>query len=188
MSLLADHQILNLVKIKELTSQKKYAEQHISSGVSSYGFDARLGNKIQIFTKGKDVIIDPLNPNFKFVEQWAYKDKDQKFILPPHSFALGYTEEYFSIPRDITAICMGKSTYARCGLFVNVTPLESEWEGQVTLELYNSTPNPVLLYPEQGICQFLFIKGNEPCSLSYADKKGKYQFQEGITHPRSGLK
>lgn len=188
MGLLSDSQIRALISKGSILNSAQaieYKKQPISTGISSYGYDAALGNTLQVFLPSKG-LIDPLEPEFQIAEQSASSLKNEHFILPPHSFALGYTQETFHVPRDVTAICMGKSTYARCGIFVNVTPLESEWKGQVTLEIYNSTPSSVKLYPDAGICQFLFLKGDKPCLVSYADKKGKYQYQTKITHSRSG--
>lgn len=189
MSLLSDKQIIDLISkghILHTPSSRKYTEEGMSTGVSSYGYDACLGNDLQIITSAKTGIIDPLNP--EIIVTNLHAEKHEQFILPAHSFALSHTVEVFNIPRDVTAICMGKSTYARCGIFVNVTPLESEWTGQVTLEIYNSTPCGVILRPEVGICQFLFLRGEEPCAVSYKDKRGKYQHQLGITHSRSAIK
>ncbi len=152
----------------------------ISYGVSSYGYDARMSREFQIFTNLDSAIVDPKNfdPN-SLVER-----EGDVCIIPPNSFALARTMEYFRIPRDILAICLGKSTYARCGIIVNVTPLEPEWEGHVTLEISNTTPLPARVYTGEGVCQFLFIKGDAPPDISYADRSGKYMRQTGITPPR----
>ena len=142
----------------------------ISYGVSSYGYDARVSREFRIFTNIDTAIVDPKNfSNDSFVE----RDTDV-CIIPPNSFALASTVEYFRIPRDVMVICLGKSTYARCGIIVNVTPLEPEWEGHVTLEFSNTTPLPAKIYANEGACQFLFLKADEPCEVSYADRAGKY--------------
>ena len=159
---------------------KQVAEGQISFGVSSYGYDARVAPEFKIFTNVDNAIIDPKN-----LQESAFVDRASDVcILPPNSFALGRTVEYFRIPRDVLVICLGKSTYARCGIIVNVTPLEPGWEGHVTLEFSNTTPLPAKLYANEGICQFLFFKGNEPCDIAYSDRKGKYMKQTGITLPR----
>lgn len=180
--------ILSDKKIKELILEKKMitplpeTTKGISSGISSYGFDAKLANKLLIFNKElkKDFIIDPKNIQYEQGFYDEYKN-EEFFIVPPYSFALGKTYEYYKIPEDIFVICLGKSTYARCGLIVNVTPLEPGWEGYVTLEFSNTTPFPIKLYPNEGICQFIFFQGDEPCEHSYKDKKGKYMYQQDIT-------
>jgi len=152
----------------------------ISYGVSSYGYDARVSREFRIFTNIDTAIVDPKNfSNDSFVE----RDTDV-CIIPPNSFALASTVEYFRIPRDVMVICLGKSTYARCGIIVNVTPLEPEWEGHVTLEFSNTTPLPAKIYANEGACQFLFLKADEPCEVSYADRAGKYMGQRGVTLPR----
>jgi len=154
----------------------------ISYGLSSYGYDARVADEFKIFTNVDSAVIDPkdFSPS-SFVDR-----KTQTCIIPPNSFALATTVEYFRIPRDILVICLGKSTYARCGIIVNVTPLEPEWEGQVTIEISNTTPLPAKIHAGEGICQFLFLQGNEPCETSYADKAGKYMRQLGVSLPRIG--
>ena len=154
----------------------------ISYGLSSYGYDARVADEFKIFTNVDSAIVDPKNfsPN-SFVDR-----KTDVCIIPPNSFALATTVEYFRIPRDILVICLGKSTYARCGIIVNVTPLEPEWEGQVTIEISNTTPLPAKIHANEGICQFLFLQGNEACETSYADKAGKYMHQRGVSLPRVG--
>ena len=152
----------------------------ISYGLSSYGYDARVANEFKIFTNVDSAIIDPKN-----FSQSSFVDRTgDTCIIPPNSFALARTIEYFRIPRDILVICLGKSTYARCGIIVNVTPLEPEWEGQVTIEISNTTPLPAKIHAGEGICQFLFLQGNEPCETSYADKAGKYMRQRGVSLPR----
>ncbi len=152
----------------------------ISYGVSSYGYDMRIADEFKIFTNINSTIVDPKNFDPKSLIDF----KGDVCIIPPNSFALGYSVEYFRIPRDVIVICLGKSTYARCGLVVNVTPLEPEWEGHVTIEISNTTPLPAKIYANEGIAQLLFLKGFEVCERSYADKTGKYQSQKGITLPR----
>ena len=153
----------------------------ISYGLSSYGYDARVAPEFKIFTDVDNAIVDPKEFNEKsFVERTV----EVFCMVPPNSFALARTVEYFRIPRDILVICLGKSTYARCGLIVNVTPLEPEWEGHVTLEISNTTPLPAKVYANEGVCQFLFLKGDGPPEVSYADRKGKYMRQTGVTLPR----
>ncbi len=151
----------------------------VSYGLSSYGYDARLASEFKVFTNVNSSIIDPKNfdPN-----GFVYKEENV-CIIPPNSFVLGRTIEYFKIPRDVLVICLGKSTYARCGIIVNVTPLEPEWEGYVTLEFSNTTPLPAKIYANEGVCQFLFFKSDEVCNISYADRKGKYMNQKGVTLP-----
>ncbi len=152
----------------------------ISYGVSSYGYDARVADEFKIFTNVDSVIVDPkaFSPH-SFVDR-----KTDVCIIPPNSFALARTVEYFRIPRDVLVICLGKSTYARCGIIVNVTPLEPEWEGHVTLEFSNTTPLPAKIYAHEGACQFLFLKADQVCDVSYQDRLGKYMKQVGVTLPR----
>ena len=152
----------------------------ISYGVSSYGYDVRVGDDFKVFTNVFNTVVDPKNFDPKsFVDI-----KADVCIIPPNSFALASTIEYFRIPRDILTICLGKSTYARCGIIVNVTPFEPEWEGHVTIEISNTTPLPAKIYANEGIAQVLFFQSDEPCARSYKDKKGKYQAQRGVTLPR----
>jgi dCTP deaminase len=152
----------------------------VSYGVSSYGYDIRVADEFKVFTNVYNTLVDPKNFDPKsFVDI-----KADVCIIPPNSFALASTVEYFRIPRDVLVICVGKSTYARCGIIVNVTPLEPEWEGHVTLEFSNTTPLPARIYANEGACQFLFLQGNEPCEVSYRDKAGKYQGQRGVTLPK----
>ena len=152
----------------------------ISYGLSSYGYDARVASEFRIFTNVDSAIVDPKEFSMNsFVE----RDTDV-CIIPPNSFALARTVEYFRIPRDVLVICLGKSTYARCGIIVNVTPLEPGWEGHVTLEFSNTTPLPAKIYANEGAAQFLFLQGNEPCETSYADRAGKYMGQKGVTLPK----
>ena len=152
----------------------------ISYGVSSYGYDVRVGDEFKVFTNVYNTLVDPKNFDSKsFVDI-----KGDVCIIPPNSFALASTIEYFRIPRDVLTVCLGKSTYARCGIIVNVTPFEPEWEGHVTIEISNTTPLPAKIYANEGIAQVLFFQGDEPCARSYKDKKGKYQAQRGVTLPR----
>ena len=152
----------------------------ISYGLSSYGYDARVSDEFKIFTDVDSVIVDPKAFSTKsFVDR-----KTDVCIIPPNSFVLATTIEYFRIPEDVVVICLGKSTYARCGIIVNVTPLEPGWEGHVTLEFSNTTPLPAKVYANEGACQFLFLEGNEPCEVSYAARAGKYMGQKGVTLPK----
>ena len=152
----------------------------LSYGVSSYGYDARVSNEFKIFTNVNNALIDPKN-----MQTDSFIEKTGDFcIIPPNSFVLASTVEYFKIPRDVLVVCLGKSTYARCGIIVNVTPLEPEWEGHVTLEFSNTTTLPVKIYANEGVCQFIFLGADEECDNSYKDKKGKYMNQVGITLPR----
>ena len=152
----------------------------VSYGVSSYGYDVRVGNEFKVFTNVYNTVVDPKKFDPKsFVDIVA-----DECIIPPNSFALASTIEYFRIPRDILTVCLGKSTYARCGIIVNVTPFEPEWEGHVTIEISNTTPLPAKIYANEGIAQVLFFQGDEPCEKSYKDKKGKYQAQRGVTLPK----
>jgi dCTP deaminase len=160
--------------------EKQTREGMISFGLSSYGYDARVGHAFKIFTNVEAAIVDPKDFNpASFVDR-----ETEVCVIPPNSFALAHTIEYFRIPRDVLVICLGKSTYARCGIIVNVTPLEPEWEGQVTIEISNTTPLPAKIYAGEGICQFLFLKGESVCETSYADRAGKYMRQRGVALPR----
>lgn len=152
----------------------------ISYGLSSYGYDARVADEFKIFTNVDNAIVDPKN----FSDQSFVERKSDVCIIPPNSFVLARTVEYFRIPRDVLVICLGKSTYARCGIIVNVTPLEPEWEGHVTLEFSNTTPLPAKVYANEGACQFLFLRGEGVCEVSYADRAGKYMKQVGVTLPK----
>ncbi|MBE7209656.1 MAG: dCTP deaminase [Gluconacetobacter diazotrophicus] len=152
----------------------------ISFGLSSYGYDARVASEFKIFTNVDSAVVDPKN----FSEQSFVSRTAPVCIIPPNSFALAHTIEYFRVPRDVLVVCLGKSTYARCGIIVNVTPLEPEWEGQVTIEISNTTPLPARIYAEEGICQFLFLQGASACETSYADRAGKYMRQRGVATPR----
>lgn len=152
----------------------------ISYGVSSYGYDVRVANEFKVFTNVYNTIVDPKN----FSEDAFVNVTGDECIIPPNSFALASTIEYFRMPRDILTVCLGKSTYARCGIIVNVTPLEPEWEGHVTIEISNTTPLPAKIYANEGIAQMLFFEAAEVCETSYADKGGKYMGQRGITIPK----
>lgn len=153
----------------------------ISYGLSSYGYDIRVANEFKIFTDVNSSIIDPK----KFSRDSFVDVKAKSILVPPNSFALARTVEYFKIPRDVITVCLGKSTYARCGIIVNVTPFEPEWEGHATLEISNTTPLPAKIYANEGIAQILFIGADEICKVSYKDKKGKYQGQKSITLPKT---
>jgi dCTP deaminase len=152
----------------------------ISYGVSSYGYDIRVAHEFKIFTNVFSAVVDPKNFDAKSMVDYS----GDVCIIPPNSFALARTVEYFRIPRNVLTICVGKSTYARCGLIVNVTPFEPEWEGYVTLEISNTTPLPARIYANEGIAQVLFFEADEECEVSYADKKGKYQGQQSIVLPK----
>jgi dCTP deaminase len=152
----------------------------VSYGLSSYGYDIRVADEFKVFTNINSTVVDPK----KFDARSFVDVKADICIIPPNSFALAKTVEYFRIPRDVLTVCVGKSTYARCGLIVNVTPFEPEWEGFVTLEISNTTPLPAKVYANEGIAQVLFFQSDEVCEVSYADKQGKYQKQQGLTLPR----
>jgi dCTP deaminase len=160
------------------TSEK--GEGMVSYGLSSYGYDVRCADEFKIFTNINSAIVDP-----KDFDANSFVDvKSDVCIIPPNSFALARTVEYLRIPRNVLTVCLGKSTYARCGIIVNVTPLEPEWEGHVTLEFSNTTPLPAKIYAGEGVAQFLFFESDEQCETSYRDKQGKYQGQTGVTVPR----
>ena len=159
---------------------RQVREGVVSYGLSSYGYDIRVADEFKIFTNINNTVIDPKN----FDPRSFVDIRADVCIVPPNSFALARTIEYFRIPRDILTVCLGKSTYARCGIIVNVTPLEPGWEGHVTLEFSNTTPLPAKVYANEGACQFLFLAGNEPCEVSYADRAGKYMGQKGVTLPK----
>ena len=183
MSVLSDKWIKKNAKSKGMIRpfvSKQIRKGKISFGLSSYGYDARVSNEFKIFTNVNSEIVDP--KNFKptnFVTK-----KVPECIIPPNSFVLARTVEKFKIPDDILVICLGKSTYARCGIIVNVTPLEPGWEGYVTLEFSNTTPLPAKIYANEGVAQFIFLKGNEKPEVTYADRKGKYMGQTGVTLPK----
>jgi len=162
-------------QVKQLTDQKV-----VSYGVSSYGYDLRVANEFKIFTNVYNSIVDPKN----FTDDAFIQRDGDVCIVPPNSFALARSVEYFRIPRNVLTICLGKSTYARCGIIVNVTPFEPEWEGYVTIEISNTTPLPAKIYANEGIAQVLFFQADEQCDVSYADRKGKYMKQVGITLPQ----
>jgi dCTP deaminase len=161
-------------------NDRQVREGVISYGVSSYGYDLRVADEFKIFTNVNSAIVDPKN----FDERSFMTVRGDSVLIPPNSFALARSVEYFKIPRDVLTICVGKSTYARCGIIVNVTPFEPEWEGFVTLEISNSTPLPAKIYANEGLCQILFFQSDEQCETSYKDKKGKYQKQSGIVLPK----
>ena len=160
--------------------EKQVAAGCISYGLSSYGYDLRVSNEFKIFTNVNSAIIDPK----AFDERSFVSVEADSIFVPPNSFALARSVEYFRIPRDVLTICVGKSTYARCGIIVNVTPFEPEWEGFVTLEISNTTPLPAKVYANEGLCQILFFQSDEVCETSYADRAGKYQRQQGIVLPK----
>jgi dCTP deaminase len=156
-------------------------ERIISYGTSSYGYDVRCANDFKIFTNIESTIVDP-----KAFDESSFVDKQNDVcVIPPNSFALARTVEYLRIPRNVLTICLGKSTYARCGIIVNVTPLEPEWEGHVTLEFSNTTPLPAKIYAHEGVAQMLFFESDEVCETSYKDRGGKYQGQRGVTLPKA---
>lgn len=162
-------------QVRQIDGQRK-----ISFGTSSYGYDVRCANQFKIFTNAFSCVIDPKNFDEKsFVDLSA-----EVCIIPPNAFVLARTIEYFKIPRDVLVICVGKSTYARCGIIVNVTPLEPEWEGHITLEFSNTTNLPAKIYANEGVAQLLFLSSDEPCLRSYKDRNGKYQGQTGVTLPK----
>jgi dCTP deaminase len=160
--------------------ESQVGEGAISYGVSSYGYDIRVADEFKIFTNVHSAIVDPKN----FDPESMVDFKGEVCVIPPNSFALARTVEYFRIPRSVLTVCLGKSTYARCGIIVNVTPFEPEWEGYVTLEISNTTPLPAKIYANEGIAQVLFFEADDECRISYADRKGKYQKQERIELPK----
>src|ERR1700760_2682852 len=162
-------------------SEKQVREGVISYGLSSYGYDLRVSDEFKIFTNVNSAIIDPKS----FDERSFVSVQAESVIVPPNSFALARSVEYFRIPRDVISVCVGKSTYARCGIIVNVTPFEPEWEGHVTLEISNTTPLPARIYANEGLAQVIFLGCDEVCETSYADRSGKYMYQQGITIPRA---
>jgi dCTP deaminase len=184
MPVLCDTQIRQLIGIEPFEENTKRPGR-VSYGVSSYGYDIRVGSVFKIFTNVNSAIIDPKHfAEDSFVTIDTARTGKDYVLVPPNSFALCETVEYFEIPRDILAICVGKSTYARCGIIVNVTPLEPEWKGKITIEISNTTPLPAKIYANEGIAQLIFLKGEQVCAMSYADKKGKYQDQQGLTLPK----
>ena len=182
MSVLSDKWIkkMSLESMISPFEEKQISEGKISYGLSSFGYDARVSNEFKIFTNVNSEIVDP--KNFK-PSNFVTKNVSE-CIIPPNSFVLASTVEYFKIPKDVLVICLGKSTYARCGIIVNVTPLEPGWEGHVTLEFSNTTPLPAKIYANEGVAQFVFLKGNERPEISYSDRKGKYMGQTGVTLPK----
>ena len=183
MTVLSDKWIKEMVRTNNMISpfeNKQVRNNKISYGLSSYGYDARVSNEFKIFTNVNSEIVDP--KNFK-LNNFISKKGDE-CIIPPNSFVLSSTVEYFRIPNDVMVICLGKSTYARCGIIVNVTPLEPSWEGNVTLEFSNTTPLPAKIYANEGAAQFVFLKGNEKPDITYADRNGKYMKQSGVTLPK----
>jgi len=183
MPILPDHWIRDRAEeaaMIEPFTEKQNRNGVISYGLSSYGYDARVSDEFMIFTNIDNAMVDPKQfSSNSFVER-----KTDVCVIPPNSFALARTVEYFRIPDDVLVICLGKSTYARCGLIVNVTPLEPGWEGHVTLEISNTTPLPAKVYANEGIAQFLFLKGDSACEVTYAARSGKYMGQTGVTLPR----
>jgi dCTP deaminase len=161
-------------------SEKQVRKHVVSYGLSSYGYDLRVADEFKIFTNVNSTIVDPKN----FDERSFVTVTADCAIVPPNSFALARSVEYFKIPRDVLTLCVGKSTYARCGIIVNVTPFEPEWEGFVTLEISNTTPLPAKIYANEGLCQILFFQSDEVCEVSYKDRAGKYQSQTGIVLPK----
>lgn len=164
----------------ELIKCDEQGNKIISYGTSSYGYDVRCAPEFKIFTNINNAIVDPK----RFDDKSFVDVQSDVCIIPPNSFALARTVEYFKIPRDVLVICLGKSTYARCGIIVNVTPLEPEWEGHVTLEFSNTTPLPAKIYAHEGVAQMIFLKADDPCAISYRDRAGKYQGQTGVTLPK----
>ena len=183
MTIQSDKWIRNMAKSHEMINpfeKNQIRDNKISYGLSSYGYDARVSNEFKIFTNVNSEVIDPKN----FKQSNFISKKVSECIIPPNSFVLASTVEYFKIPNDIMVICLGKSTYARCGIIVNVTPLEPGWEGYVTLEFSNTTPLPAKIYANEGAAQFIFLKGNEKPEVTYADRDGKYMKQKGVTLPK----
>ena len=183
MTVLCDRWIKKMSKSKDMIRpfvDKQNRRGKVSFGLSSYGYDARVSNEFKIFTNVNSGIVDP-----KVFKKDSFVTKRAKeCVIPPNSFALARTVEYFKIPKNVLVICLGKSTYARCGIIVNVTPLEPGWEGHVTLEFSNTTPLPAKIYANEGVAQFIFLKGNEKPEVTYADRNGKYMGQTGVTLPK----
>ena len=183
MSIMPDHWIEKMAREYGMIAPFESSQVKtgvISYGVSSYGYDIRVADEFKVFTNVNTTVVDPKN----FDSRSFVDFRGDICIVPPNSFALARTVEYFRIPRDILTFCIGKSTYARCGIIVNVTPFEPEWEGYATLEISNTTPLPAKIYANEGIAQVIFFQAHDVCHTSYADKKGKYQQQVGITLPR----
>ena len=188
MSIKSDQWIQTMAETHEMISPFEHGQiresdgnRLISYGTSSYGYDVRCADEFKVFTNINSAIVDPK----AFSEDSFVDVQSDVCIIPPNSFALARTVEYFKIPRNVLVICLGKSTYARCGIIVNVTPLEPEWEGHVTLEFSNTTPLPAKIYANEGVAQMLFLESDEMCLTSYRDRKGKYQKQQGVTLPRA---
>ncbi|MGB1398403.1 MAG: dCTP deaminase [Planctomycetota bacterium] len=167
-------------QVRESVNETGEVQRAISYGVSSYGYDLRVADEFKVFTNVHGSVVDPKN----FDDRSFVDIKTDCCIIPPNSFALARSIEYFKIPRSVLTVCLGKSTYARCGIIVNVTPFEPEWEGHVTLEISNTTPLPALVYANEGLAQVLFFESDEECETSYGDRGGKYQGQTGINPPR----
>jgi len=183
MGLKPDHWIARMAREQRMIDpfqESQVRDGVISYGVSSYGYDIRVADEFKIFTNVFSAVVDPKHFDPKSMVDF----QGEVCVIPPNSFALARTVEYFRIPRDVPVVCLGKSTYARCGIIVNVTPFEPEWEGYVTLEISNTTPLPARIYANEGIAQVLFFEADEPCTTSYAEKKGKYQAQRTIALPR----
>ena len=183
MSVLSDRWIKKMAIEKDMIKpfvDKQISNNNISYGLSSFGYDARVSNEFKIFTDVDSAVVDPKN----FKQNSFVSRNGPECIIPPNSFALASTVEYFKIPKDILVICLGKSTYARCGIIVNVTPLEPGWEGHVTLEFSNTTPLPAKIYANEGAAQFIFLKGNEEPEKNYSERNGKYMNQKGVTLPK----
>ena len=183
MTILSDKWIKKMSKNHNMISpfeENQVRGNKISFGLSSFGYDARVSNEFKVFTNVNSEVVDPKNfKSTNFITR-----SGNECIIPPNSFALASTMEYFKIPDDVMVICLGKSTYARCGIIVNVTPLEPGWEGYVTLEFSNTTPLPAKIYANEGVAQFIFLKGNEKPNITYADRNGKYMKQKGVTLPK----
>ena len=183
MTILSDKWIKKMSKNHNMISpfeENQVRGNKISFGLSSFGYDARVSNEFKVFTNVNSEVIDPKNfKSTNFITR-----SGNECIIPPNSFALASTMEYFKIPDDVMVICLGKLTYARCGIIVNVTPLEPGWEGYVTLEFSNTTPLPAKIYANEGVAQFIFLKGNEKPNITYADRNGKYMKQKGVTLPK----
>ena len=183
MSIRPDHWIRKMCREHRMIEpyvEKQVRDGVISYGVSSYGYDIRVSDEFKIFTNVMSTVVDPKNLDAASMVDF----KGPVCVVPPNSFALARTVEYFRVPRNVLTICVGKSTYARCGIITNVTPFEPEWEGYVTLEISNTTPLPAKIYAYEGIAQVLFFESDSPCEVSYKDKAGKYQNQSGITLPK----
>jgi dCTP deaminase len=188
MSILADKEIRRLAREQRMIEpffesqvrENKAGVRVVSYGLSSYGYDLRVADEFKVFTNVYNTVVDP-----KAFDARSFVDvSGETCIVPPNSFALARSVEYFRIPRDVMTICLGKSTYARCGIIVNVTPFEPEWEGHATLEISNTTPLPAKIYANEGLAQVIFLRATNPCEISYAEREGKYQAQRGITLPK----